>query len=87
MPFNKEAFYDQRAKDFQKWEDNKLDYMFLNAAGACEVKAVMLGRLATGNTVTLEEVHEAMIEECYTDSYDLCLRRAKAFMNCHCKGS
>ena len=59
--------------------------MFLNCAGASEVKAVMLGRLATGKTVTLEEVHEAMRQECYTDSYDLCLRRAKAFMNCYCE--
>tara|TARA_R100001460_G_scaffold85045_1_gene126356 strand:+ start:265 stop:486 length:222 start_codon:yes stop_codon:yes gene_type:complete len=67
------------------WTKN-IDGLFLNTAGALEVKAIMLGRLAVNGTVTLEEVTKEMWNHCDPDDMALCERRAKAFMNLYCGG-
>ena len=80
-----DAFLDQRRKDIDAWEKHGLDYKFLESLGATEAKMILLGRVYTGKTVTLEDATKLMYDKCETDAFWLCERRAKAFMKLYVK--
>ena len=46
---------------------------------------ILLGRVYTGKTVTLEDATKLMFDKCETDAFWLCERRAKAFMKLYVK--
>ena len=51
-----------------------------------EAKMLLLGRVFTGKTVTLLDAAKMMWSKCVDDDMDLCVLRARAFMNEYVEG-
>ena len=51
-----------------------------------EAKMLLLGQVFTGKTVTLLDAAKMMWSKCVDDDMDLCVLRARAFMNEYVEG-